>query len=163
MVLIKQGWWWMPNRWGVHGRVVKIIDFKPLAPKLTTRTLDSFIRQNYPASLRKVGGSTRAPVPAWNNACRGTWGLRPAVKLESRHITFTVLVWHKTQKMHANIIIDINTLLNIYSLSLNQLLKFFIFTACNMYHYNIKCILMSQSENADLYIEEWEQKWSKCI
>jgi hypothetical protein len=56
--------------WGVRGRVV---------------------------SLRNVGGSTQVTVRAWNNARKGTWGFSPPVKLERRHMTFTVSVWPKTQ------------------------------------------------------------------
>jgi hypothetical protein len=52
---------------------------------------------SYPASLRNVGGSTQAPVRAWNNARKGTWGLPQPVKLESRHMTYTVSMWRKTQ------------------------------------------------------------------
>ena len=48
-------------------------------------------------SLRIVGGSSWVPTHAWNNAERGNWGLPPAVKLESCHITFTVLVGCETQ------------------------------------------------------------------
>jgi hypothetical protein len=36
-------------------------------------------------------------VFAWNNARRDTWGLRPPVRLKSRHMTFTVLTQGKTQ------------------------------------------------------------------
>ena len=55
-------------------------------------SLDSFMWGNYPATLQNVGGSTQVLARAWNNARRGTWGLPPRWKLESRHITFTVLV-----------------------------------------------------------------------
>ena len=37
------------------------------------------------------------PACAWNNAQWSTQGLPPPVKMESRHITYTVLVWCKTQ------------------------------------------------------------------
>jgi hypothetical protein len=52
---------------------------------------------SYLASLRNVGGSTRVPVRAWNNAQKGTWGLPPPVKLERRQMTYTVSVWRKTK------------------------------------------------------------------
>ena len=45
---------------------------------------------------RNVGYTTQVPVRTSNNAHRGTWGLPPPVKLEIRHINFTVLVWRKT-------------------------------------------------------------------
>ena len=52
---------------------------------------------SYPASLWNVDGSTQVPACAWNDAPRGNWGLPSPVKLESRYITFTVLVQPKTQ------------------------------------------------------------------
>jgi hypothetical protein len=57
---------------------------------------------SYPASLRNVNGSTQVPVRAWNNARKGTWGLPPPVKLERRNITYTVLMWCKTQNKQTN-------------------------------------------------------------
>jgi hypothetical protein len=56
-----------------------------------------FMWGSYPAYLRNVGGSTQVPVHAWNNARKGTWGLPPPVKLEHRHMTYTVSVRYKTQ------------------------------------------------------------------
>ena len=44
------------------------------------------------------------PTCARNNARRGTWDLPPPVKLDSGHITFTVLVWCKTQPWEINFI-----------------------------------------------------------
>jgi hypothetical protein len=87
--------------WGVRGRVVKFVDFKPLA--LTAvgsnpyRDLDSFMWGTYPASLRKVGGPTELPIRAWNNAQRGTCGVPSWVKLERRGMTYTVSMWRETQ------------------------------------------------------------------
>jgi hypothetical protein len=89
--------------WGVRGRVVKVVDFKPttcpspLWVGIPTWTLDSFMWGSYPASLRNVGGSTQVPVRAWNKARTGTWGLPPPVKLERRDMTNTVSMWRKTQ------------------------------------------------------------------
>jgi hypothetical protein len=55
------------------------------------RDFDFFnVRKHYPASLGNVGGSTQVPVRAWNNAQRGTLGLPPPVKLESRNILYCV-------------------------------------------------------------------------
>ena len=45
-------------------------------------------------------GSTKVPACAWNNAQRGTWGLPPPGKLESRHIAITELVRNKTHHPH---------------------------------------------------------------
>jgi hypothetical protein len=59
--------------------------------------LDSFMWRSYPGSLRNVGGSTQVPVHAWNNARKDTWGLPPPVKLDCHQMTYTVLVWCKTQ------------------------------------------------------------------
>jgi hypothetical protein len=64
---------------------------------IPTGTLDSFMWGSYPASLRNVGGSTQVPIRAWNNARWGTRGLPPPVKLERRDMTYTVLMWRKTQ------------------------------------------------------------------
>jgi hypothetical protein len=64
---------------------------------IPTRTLDSLMWGSYPASLRNVVGSTQVPVPAWNNARKGTWRFSPPVKLKRRHMTNTVSVWRKTQ------------------------------------------------------------------
>jgi hypothetical protein len=86
----------------VLGRVVKVVDFKPLAPQSCTDTLDSFMWGSYPASLRNVGGSTQVPVRAWNNARKGTWGPPPPVKLERRDMTCTVSMWRKTQNKQTN-------------------------------------------------------------
>jgi hypothetical protein len=52
---------------------------------------------SYPASLRNVGGYTQVLVRALYNDQRGTWSLPPPVKLERRHMTYTVSVWRKTQ------------------------------------------------------------------
>ena len=86
---------------GVHGRVVRVVDLESLVPHHcgfeSQQGLDSFMWGSHPASLRNVGGSTQVPTCAWNNAQRGTWGLPPPVKMESCHITFTVLVWRKSQ------------------------------------------------------------------
>jgi hypothetical protein len=65
--------------------------FKPLAPhrcgfRIPTGTMDSFMWGSYPASVRNVVASTQVPVPAWNNARKGTWGLPPPVKLECRRM-----------------------------------------------------------------------------
>jgi hypothetical protein len=49
-------------------------------------------------SLWNVGGSTQVPVCAWNNAWKGILGLPLQVKLESCHMTYTMLVWLKTQQ-----------------------------------------------------------------
>ena len=63
-----------------------------------------------------IDSSTQVPARAWNNVRRGTWGLPPTVKLESRHITFTVSVRPKTQQkniiytqylLHNDFIIDL--------------------------------------------------------
>ena len=56
-------------------------------------TLDFFMWGSYPANLWNVCGSSHV----WNTVWRGIWGFPPPVKLESRHITCTVLVWNKTQ------------------------------------------------------------------
>jgi hypothetical protein len=69
----------------------------PPCVRIPSGTLDSFMWGSYPASLRNVGGSTRVPVHAWNNARKGVWGLPPQVKLERRHMTSTMSVWRKTQ------------------------------------------------------------------
>jgi hypothetical protein len=69
----------------------------PLWVRIPTGTLDSLMWWGYLASLRDVGVSTQVPVHAWNNARKGTWGLPPPVKLERRHMAYTVLVWRKTQ------------------------------------------------------------------
>jgi hypothetical protein len=58
--------------------------------------LDSFMWGSYPAILQNENGSTQVPVRAWNNAQKSIWGLPPPVKLECRHMTYTVLVCCKT-------------------------------------------------------------------
>jgi hypothetical protein len=67
------------------------------AVRIPTGTLDCFMWGSYPASLRNVSVSTQVPVCAWNNVQKSTWGLPPPVRLERRHMTYTVSVWHKTQ------------------------------------------------------------------
>ena len=59
---------------------------------------------------------------AWNNARRGTRGLPPPVKLESRHIPFTVLVRHKIRPKNltghiynVNVMIPIHFFMNVWS------------------------------------------------
>jgi hypothetical protein len=59
-------------------------------------TFDYFMQRSYPASLRNVG-STQVPVRVWNNARKGTLGLPPPLKLESRHMTYTVSVRRNIQ------------------------------------------------------------------
>jgi hypothetical protein len=39
------------------------------------RDFASYVWGSYQASLRNVGGFTQVPVPAWNNAGKGTWGI----------------------------------------------------------------------------------------
>ena len=74
---------WMVIMFCVLGQVV--IDLESsLWVWIPQGNLVSFMWESYTASLRNVGGST--------------WGLPPPVKLESRHVTFTVLVWLKTQQ-----------------------------------------------------------------
>ena len=63
--------------------------------------LDSFMWRSYQASLWNIGGSTQVLACAWTNS---RWVLPPPVKLECRHITFTVLGWHKTQLITLNYI-----------------------------------------------------------
>ena len=81
---------------GIHSRVVRVVDLESLAPHHrgfeSWQGLDSFIWGSYLASLGNVGGSIWVPTCAWINAQRITWGLPPTVKLECRHITWTVLV-----------------------------------------------------------------------
>ena len=60
-------------------------------------TLETFMWWSYPASLQNVNGSTQVPTHAWNNAQRGIWGLPPSGKLESCHITLTVLLRRENQ------------------------------------------------------------------
>jgi hypothetical protein len=48
-------------------------------------------------SLRNVGCSNQVSLIAWNNARKGTRGLPPPGKLGRHHLTYTVLVWCKTQ------------------------------------------------------------------
>jgi hypothetical protein len=48
-------------------------------------------------SLWNLVGSTQVPVCVRINAQRGTWDLPTPVKLERRHMTFTVLVWCRPQ------------------------------------------------------------------
>ena len=90
---------------GVSGRVFKVTDLRITCPSsvwvwIPSGTLESFMWGSYPASLWNVGGTTQVPACAWNNARRGTWSLPPQEKLESRHITFAVLVQHKTPKKY---------------------------------------------------------------
>jgi hypothetical protein len=65
-------------------------------------SLDSFMWESYPASLRNVCRSTQVPVRAWN-ARKSTWGLPPPVKLECRHMIFTVSVRRKTDSNKQNL------------------------------------------------------------
>ena len=83
---------WIPDR------LVRIVDLESLAAHrlgfesrkgLRILSCESAI---YAASLQNVGGSTQVSVHAWNNAWRGVWGLPPPVKMETRHITYIVLV-----------------------------------------------------------------------
>ena len=64
-----------------------------------TGTLDSFILGSYLVSLWNISESTQVLVCALNKAWNGTWGLPPPVKLESPHITFTMLVRHKNPNL----------------------------------------------------------------
>jgi hypothetical protein len=53
----------------IRGRVVKFVDFKLLALhrfgfRIPTWTLDSFMREGYPSSLRNADGSTQVHVRA---------------------------------------------------------------------------------------------------
>jgi hypothetical protein len=59
--------------------------------RILTGTFDSFMWGSYPA------GSTWVPVRAWNNVWKAAWDLPPPVKLEDRHMTYTLPVWRKTQ------------------------------------------------------------------
>jgi hypothetical protein len=58
----------------VPGQVVKVIDFKLLAPhccvwvQIPSETLNSFLWGSYPARSWNVSGSTQVPIHAWNNA-----------------------------------------------------------------------------------------------
>ena len=49
------------------------------------RDFGFFMLGSYPAILRNIGGSTRVPAYAWNNAWRGTnaWSVPQPVKLGS--------------------------------------------------------------------------------
>ena len=83
---------------GICGWVVRVVDLESLVPphcgfECLLGTVDTFMWGRYLASLRNVRGSTELPVCAWNVAGRGTLSLSPPVKLESHHITFTLLVW----------------------------------------------------------------------
>ena len=88
----------------ILGHVIRVVDLESHALTAVglnpTRDFDSFMWGTYLASLWNVGGSTQVPALDWNNAGRGTWSLLPPMKLQSQHITFTVLVWRKnpTQK-----------------------------------------------------------------
>jgi hypothetical protein len=75
---------------GVRARLVKVVDFKPLAlhccgfesrQELWILSGEENIQLDYETSV---------PVRDWNNARKGTWGLSPQVKLERRHMTCTV-------------------------------------------------------------------------
>jgi hypothetical protein len=91
------------NDVGVRGRVVKVVNFKPLVlhrcgfeyrQKLWIFSCEEAIQLVYGTSvvlLRPVS------VRAWNNARKGTWRLAPPVKLERRHMTYTVSMWRQTQ------------------------------------------------------------------
>jgi hypothetical protein len=95
--------------------------------RIPAGTLDSFMWGSYPASLRNVGCSTQVPVRVWNNARNGTWGLPPPVKLERRHMTYTVTVWRKPQlnkqtnklKSWKDYWFSVNTLIS-YIISFNE-------------------------------------------
>ena len=52
------------------------------------------LNKQYVSNLEKllIEASLLLYSGAWNNALTDTWGLPPLEKLESRHITFTVLV-----------------------------------------------------------------------
>jgi hypothetical protein len=65
-----------------------------------------FIWGSYPASLRNVGGSTQAPVRAWNNARKGAWGLASKAgtspyDLYCGGVTYNLI--NQTNKIHAHI------------------------------------------------------------
>ena len=65
-----------------------------------TRAFRFFMRGDYPASLRNVGGSIhrcQLGSEIINNSRRSTWGRPPPVRLESHHITFTVLLRRKPE------------------------------------------------------------------
>ena len=83
---------------GVHGRVVRVVDLESLAPHRCGLESNSFMWRSYPASLGNV-----EPACAWNNARRGSWGLPPPVKLESHHMTFTMLMQRKIQQRRGDI------------------------------------------------------------
>jgi hypothetical protein len=65
-----------------------------------TGILNFFMLGSYPAGLLHVGGSTQVPICAWNNVWNNTWGLPPPVKLESRNMTYIMLVWRNTKWKH---------------------------------------------------------------
>jgi hypothetical protein len=84
---------------GVHGRVVKFVDFKPFAPHrcgFESRQELLILLCEEAIQLAGICGFTQVPACAWNNARRGTWGLPPPVELERRHMTYTVSVWRNT-------------------------------------------------------------------
>ena len=55
-----------------------------------------FLKRTYThCEFYYVGGSTQVP-DSFNNTRNSTWGLPQPVKLQSRHITFTLLVRRKT-------------------------------------------------------------------
>jgi hypothetical protein len=92
-------WHSMITKTFVRGRVVKVVDFKPLAPHRCgfESRQGLLILSCEEASLRNVSGSSQVPVRARNNARKGTWGLPPPVKLERHDKTYTVSKWRKTQ------------------------------------------------------------------
>jgi hypothetical protein len=59
--------------------------------------ISHYVKWSLSRNKRNVSGSTQVPVPARNNARKGTVGLSSPVKLERCHLTYNMLVWRKTQ------------------------------------------------------------------
>jgi hypothetical protein len=67
-----------------------------------------------PASLRNIGGSSQVPVHACN-AQKVNWGLPPQVKLECRHMTYTVKCDIKLNKTNKQKLFSFLTVFHKYS------------------------------------------------
>ena len=86
---------------GVRPQVVGVVDLKSLAHhrcgfNSCPGLWNLFMWGSYPASSWNIGDSTWVSSHAWNNT--HSRAFPPLVKLESRYITFTMLVRHKSQQ-----------------------------------------------------------------
>jgi hypothetical protein len=81
---------------GVRGRVVKVVDFKLLAPHRCGFESLQGLWIGCEETIQLAYGTSvvllTLPVRASNNSWKGTLGLPPPVKLARRQMTCTVLV-----------------------------------------------------------------------